>query len=411
MKKKKIKKFYLIFIKKKNLYIKLIFFFIIILIFFTNSYYGYYQKGLLPKENINIYLGYIIKWFLLFGLTSISCLLIEYDLKINKKISLFVIALFFLELFLTNLSLLSRALIFTGGAVLFSIYYNYEKNLLKKNYQNSFIVYFLILFVVFIISIFPVNKLRHLNVVDQNFIANKILNNYKNSVNTYAEDELIKNNILNGDIEKNNLEEILKSEIDDQTKIEIIERDLKKTNNHIFDYKKNFDTVIFLIKNRFIGLDAVAAVSSYPEKNFNLFYSSLKEKFDSKKYGFYQRVFVIPFEQPHLINKKYTNTSKRHYGIIIPGVIGYLSYSGSIFFLFFSLSIVFIFCASIEAISRKLSFNSVIFSNFVGYVLAYRLIHFGYLPGQTYLLISAILLTVLIVYLIKKIIILFHATK
>ena len=73
-------------------------------------------------------------------------------------------------------------------------------------------------------AIFPVNKLRHLNVVDQNFITNKILNNYKNSVNTYAEDELIKNNILNGDIEKNNLAEILKSEIDDQTKIEIIER-------------------------------------------------------------------------------------------------------------------------------------------------------------------------------------------
>ena len=204
---------------------------------------------------------------------------------------------------------------------------------------------------------------------------------------------------------------ILKSKIDDETKIKIIENDLSETNKDSFNLKKNLYTSVSLIRDRFIGVDALAAVTSYPEKNFKLIELSLKEKFNAEKFGFYQRIFIIPFEQPHLVDQKYTNTSKRHYGVIIPGIIGYLSYPGSKLFLFFSLSLFFIFCASLEVVSRKLSFNSKIFSNFVGYVLAYRLIHFGYLPRQTYLLVCAILLTLVIVYLLKKIIILNHESS
>ena len=51
--------------------------------------------------------------------------------------------------------------------------------------------------------------------------------------------------------------------------------------------------------------------------------------------------------------------------------------------------------------SRKLSFNSVIFSSFIGFVLGYRLIHFGYLPKQSYLILLAIILTIVTIFLIK----------
>ena len=59
---------------------------------------GFYQKGLLPKTEVNLFFGYFLKWMLLFGLTSISCLLIDYDIKKYKQISKTVISLFFLEL-------------------------------------------------------------------------------------------------------------------------------------------------------------------------------------------------------------------------------------------------------------------------------------------------------------------------
>ena len=85
-------------------------------------YLGFYQKGLLPRYEVNFIFGAFLKWMLIFGLTSISCLLLEYELKVFKKLSTFVLVLFFFELAFTNLSLLSRSMIFGGSAVLFSIY-------------------------------------------------------------------------------------------------------------------------------------------------------------------------------------------------------------------------------------------------------------------------------------------------
>ena len=144
----------------------------------------------------------------------------------------------------------------------------------------------------------------------------------------------------------------------------------------------------------------MAAVTSYPENNFNLLLNGLKEKFDSNKYGFYQRTFVLPFQAGEH-NTEYQKSSERHYGIIIPGILSFLSYPGSLIFLIIAVIIIHCFCSSIEILSRKFTNNSVIFSSFIGYVLGYRLIHFGYLPKQSYLIVSAILLTIFSIHLIQ----------
>ena len=100
--------------------------------------------------------------------------------------------------------------------------------------------------------------------------------------------------------------------------------------------------------------------------------------------------------------------SKRQYGIILPGIISFLSYPGSILFLILSCFLIHFFCSFIEFGSRKFSYNSIIFSNFIGFVLGYRLIHFGYLPKQSYLIICAIFLTIFITFILKKLIINFY---
>jgi hypothetical protein len=56
-----------------------------------------------------------------------------------------------------------------------------------------------------------------------------------------------------------------------------------------------------------------------------------------------------------------------------------------------------VICASIEAIALKFSYRCLIFSNFIGYVIGYRLMHFGYLPRQSYLLFGAILITIALI--------------
>ena len=120
-------------------------------------------------------------------------------------------------------------------------------------------------------------------------------------------------------------------------------------------------------------------------------------------YGFYQRIFVIPFENNN--ETTYKKSSKRHYGIIIPGIISFLSYPGSLSFLICAVILAHFFCSSIEYLSKRLTFNSSIFSSFIGFVLGYRLVHFGYLPKQTYLIILAIVITILLIFFLKFLII------
>ena len=67
------------------------------------------------------------------------------------------------------------------------------------------------------------------------------------------------------------------------------------------------------------------------------------------------------------------------------------------------------FCALIEFSARKFTYNSVIFSSLVGFVLGYRLIHFGYIPKQSYLLVGAIILIILIIKIFKYYIIKFNS--
>ena len=118
---------------------------------------------------------------------------------------------------MTNLSLLSRSLIFTGSAVLFSTYINFSNSNIKNNLNNSLLIHFIILFLIFSVSIFPINKIRNSSFIDQAFIAEKIIE--KISKNNEKENDL--KNIKNDDLASIN-------ENDENTINEILESDLKK---------------------------------------------------------------------------------------------------------------------------------------------------------------------------------------
>ena len=128
-----------------------------------------------------------------------------------------------------------------------------------------------------------------------------------------------------------------------------------------------------------------------------MFFQSLKDEFNSNDYGFYERTFVRPYEQKKFVGKGFIRNAERQYTVITPGILSFLSYPGSLSFLFFSCGIIYIFCASIEALALRFSYGSLVFSNFIGYIIGYRLIHFGYLPKQSYLLFGAILATILLI--------------
>ena len=402
------KKILLKFYDKYKLIICFLFLILIISISTINFKLGFYQKGLLPKTEINLILGYFIKWMLLFGLTSISCLLIDYDIKKYNKISKTVIFLFFLELFSTYLSLLSRSLIFIGSAILVATYLNYESKIKEKKLHNSLVVNFFILFLIFSLSIVPINKIRHSSFVDQSFVVEKLIKNYdKNEKTNKLNDEMFLS-ILKNENKKDQFQKIIESEIEEEKKIELIKENLAPSNNQNLNIKEDLNKILSIIKNRFVGLDGVATVTSYPNKSIKLLINSLYEEYDPNEYSFYHKTFILPFEQKHLEGEKYLKTSKRHYGVILPGIISFLSYSGSKLILFLSIFIIMFGCCAMEITARVQSYNCVIFSSLVGYVLGYRLIHFGYLPKQTYLIICAVILTIISIKLVSLLVIRFY---
>ena len=155
--------------------------------------------------------------------------------------------------------------------------------------------------------------------------------------------------------------------------------------------------MIQLILNRWIGIDGVLAVSQGNNLSFDFFKSSLSEEKNIREKSFYMKFFF----KKYIFNptdKEEVNT------IITPGIFAFLYYSGSIIFI--SLSIIFIIlcCALIEKFFLIFSGGNIILSNIIGYTLAQRLIHFGYLPSNTINFLLSFLITLLIVLIVSKII-------
>ena len=173
---------------------------------------------------------------------------------------------------------------------------------------------------------------------------------------------------------------------DERTDISIV----KQYNTH----QKAFSEFLSLSKTRWVGIDALVAVESYDSKSYGLFIESFKDRFNKTKYPFYERK----------IQQRTKNTKIKtiEYGITTPGILAFLYYTGSKFFVFVLVFIISIIILTIERYIFLL-FNNLVLCSVLSQVLAYRLIHFGYMPQNTYLLLTSFLLTILGLFLIKKI--------
>ena len=120
------------------------------------------------------------------------------------------------------------------------------------------------------------------------------------------------------------------------------------------------------------SIDALLAVSQSKDLSFKLLNESLMEKKKIREKSFYIHNFFKKFN--------YDNKQKENLNIVItPGLIPYLYYSGSIFFVCVLLALVILFCTFIEKIFfifRKKYY----FSNIIGYALAVRFIHLVMCP-------------------------------
>ena len=340
--------------KFRNIFI-IFLFFIIIFVCYINFYFQIYQRGLVGNS-YNFLISGFIKTSLLYLLSLCVAIILFYELASYRKIFILILFLVIFEPFLSSVSMLSRGMIFNSLAIVFAFYKLTNKINLKLDI-NFYLKFLAFLFMVFYISVISVNHLR-----------------------------ISKFNIGNPLVEKNYTElEKIKEYNENKTITE-------KFNTNV---STSFYRFYALVIHRWVGIDSMLLITKNTEfLNFELFYKSLKEKYDSKSISFYEDNFKIwPAD-------RYKNNSSIK-GNILPGLMAFLFYSGSYMFLFFSIILFSFFATLLEYLIYKSTNKNLIASGLIGMVIAYRFTHFGYLPSRSYLLFGSIIGIIILFFLIK----------
>lgn len=328
-----------------------IFTFLIILVGVSNIYLGIYQRGMLPERVLPFKLNSVYTWLLLFGLTSISSLLINIELKHLRKISLPLIFITIFELFFSNISILSRAMIVSFFALIFAVYLKSQIDKLKL--QLKLIITTLLIFITFFgSSVYLTQHIRHSVFYNPDYTIKSRLDGFLLAANEKV---------------------------------------------RFYHGKQKFFEKVFqgLLINRWVGLEGTMAVSSYPNLSWDLFKESLNEKSIEEGTSFYDKKIT----QSHYVY----NTKSRNRHITLPGVIGFFFYPGSYLFLFIATFLMGLIGAIIEIISFKLSARNMIFASLTSCVVAFRFAHFGFAPLRSYLIFGAIFLNIGLIWLAANI--------
>jgi len=309
-------------------------------LYLINIYFQIYAKGL-----INSQIPFLVKnffaWCFNYGLSAMTAIYIYIDMTIYKQKKIIILGFF--EAFFTNLSILSRAFLLLFLAYLkgfIDLTLKFKIDIKLSKYFSRKLI-FIIFF--FIIGFFFVENLRYKKFFN-------LSNNH--NLSNHSSKQFIKNSILE---------------------------------------------ITTLAATRWVGIDSLLSVSNSDNKSFNLFLSSLSEEKTHRKASFYMVHFFKSFKF-----SKDTNSNLNT--VIVPGLIAFLYYSGS--YIFVSLGTIFfiLLFSSIELIFLKFSNNNNLLGSIIGFTLAWRLVHFGYLPLNTLQFILSFFLTFIVVLFITKLI-------
>ena len=340
---------------------------------YFNFHFNIYQKGFIYPHNISSIVVNFIKWMLLFGLTSFSCFFVYTEILRFKRFSLFIILIAFTEVFISYSSMLSRLLILAHAAIAYS-YCKYLDIIKNK------LVFFLFLFSL-ISTMFLAN----------NYFSNDYRINYTINVSSY---EQYKDNYIE---KKKKLEKLLESK--NYTKEELSEFEVKSKPSKL-------NTSLSLIINRWVGLESMLAVVSTDKLSFDLLLESFKEKKIIDSDTFYETTFYLNYDNdlvtPHHGKNVMFGEKRVLKGNTLPGIITFLFYSGSYYFLFISLMIIILIFSWLEITCLKISNNNMIFAAFISYTTAFRLFNFGYAPSDSHLYLISIAASIFLMFILSN---------
>ena len=318
----------LAFYKKYRKSVLIFFCGLFIFIAITNLIFGIYQRGMISGTSLPFGLTGVYTWLLLFGMASISAVLLHCELRINANPYL-VSIIVLLECFFSSISMLSRAMIINGGALLIGIMASVKGHALTSRRYKCILI--ILLGVLFAFSLFFVNYARR----------------YEFSGRTAF------------------------SSVQDTVAVGKI-----------------------IILDRWVGIEGIMAVSSYPKLGWDLWRKAWNEKFADSGTRIYD-MCILGADHENI-------DMSRHRFIKLPGVLAFFYYPGSSVFLFISMLCLGLVAVAIEVFVYRYGGGNIVLCALLGEVVAYRYAHFGYVPGQSYLLFGSIVLNVLIIFVLER---------
>ena len=176
---------------------------------------------------------------------------------------------------------------------------------------------------------------------------------------------------------------------------------LNKKNNNITDFlNENLKIFYTLMMYRFVGIEGVMAVQSKKDKNLKLLKEAMAEKYQENTLSFYDSKFL---KNSSSYKDSISKISNQH-AITLPGFIAFSYYGNSKILVFLLAFIVSILCSLVVMLFQN-TLNNPLLSAFIGNLLAYRLIHWGYAPLNSYKLILALFISLIFIIFIN------HALK
>lgn len=361
------------FYNKHNISIKFLLVFLILFLSVFNLYFQIFQKGFVSNILFHNNVRNLIAYLLIMGFSICVAMIINYDLN-KKKYNIIYLSLF--ETFLSSVSMLSRAMIFNLFPFLIGYIVKISNRNIKINKSKLF-YFFVVGILLIIISIIISNNVRSnqnifTKIKNQNeiiFLKSEKLYDYGMQTNNVS---LKTFNVRNKKI--NDLSEII---------------------------AQNLNSFYKLIMYRFIGIEGVMAVQSKKGKNLELLREAINEKYQENTLSFYDEKFL---KNTSSYKDSLGKISNQH-AITLPGFIAFSYYSNSKTLVFLFALIISILCNLIAQLFQNFLQNPVL-SAFVGNLLAYRLIHWGYAPLNSYKFIFALILSLILIiltnYVLKK---------
>lgn len=330
------------FYRNNRMIILISFIILIVTVAVTNAYFVIYQRGTIPQTILPYGLSGAYKWLLMFGLATLSAIILKFEMELTHKPSYLAVILSFMESLLSNVSLLSRGMLLNVGSLMYGMIRSMKLH--KIEVKTRFLLICMIVFVIlFASSVFAVNYIRASSFHDKSELLND-------------KPELLNDNSLL----------------------------LKRTGHHT---KR-------LFLDRWVGIEGVMAVSSYPEQGWGLWEEAWKESYTENDTSFYDN---------NIITSPYMKIDKtEHHFVSLPGIVAFCFYPGSFMFLFGSMFLVGMMGSAIEVATFKLGGKNIILCSLLAQVVAFRFASFGYVPAQSYLLFGTIFLNLIIIFTADK---------